>query len=67
MEIHFTRKTDDDALLKQVITGAEDGKIIIDEFILRIPIIEYNAMNTNVLLNEVIRFSQEKIYTFSFR
>ncbi|KAE9522632.1 hypothetical protein AGLY_016967 [Aphis glycines] len=45
MEIIFTRNTDDDALLKKVVIGTEDGKIIIDEFTLRIPIIEYNPIN----------------------
>ncbi|KAE9542938.1 hypothetical protein AGLY_002849 [Aphis glycines] len=45
MEIIFTRNTDDDALLKKVVIGTEDGKIIIDEFSLRIPIIEYNPIN----------------------
>jgi len=57
MEINFTRN---DALIKQVIAGTEDLKIIIDELTLRIPIIEYNAMHKVLLLNKLTRFSQEK-------
>jgi len=67
MEINFRRYTDDDALIKQVIAGTEDGKIIIDEFILRIPIIEYNAMHNILLLNELTKCSQEKKYTLNFK
>ena len=66
MEIIFTRNTDDDALLKKVITGTEDGKIIIEEFTLQIPIIEYGVHKV-LLINELTKLSQEKLYTFIFR
>ncbi|KAE9522244.1 hypothetical protein AGLY_017353 [Aphis glycines] len=45
MEINLTRNTDDDALLKKIVIGTEDGKIIIDELLFKIPIIEYNPIN----------------------
>ena len=67
MEIIFTRNTDDDALLKKVVLGTEDGKIIIDEFTLRIPILEYNPMYKVLLLNDLKTISQEKKYIFYFK
>jgi len=67
MEICFTRNTDDDALVKKVTTGIEDGKVIIDDFLLKIPIVEYNSLHKVLLLNELTKFSQEKKYTFNFK
>ncbi|KAE9522966.1 hypothetical protein AGLY_016597 [Aphis glycines] len=67
MEINLTRNTNDDALLKKIVIGTEDGKIIIDELLLKIPIIEYNPMYKVLLLNELPRISQEKKYTFNFK
>lgn len=67
MEICFTRNTDDDALLKKEITGTADGKIIIDEFTLKIPNIEYHPLEKVLLLNDLTKISQEKNYTFNFK
>ncbi|KAE9524408.1 hypothetical protein AGLY_015129 [Aphis glycines] len=67
MVIIFTRNTHDDALLKKDVIGTADGKIIIDEFTLRIPIIVYNPMYKVLLLNELTTISQEKKYSFYFK
>ncbi|KAF0726810.1 Uncharacterized protein FWK35_00023071 [Aphis craccivora] len=45
MEIHFTRNTDDDALLKKFVIGTENGKIIIDELSLKIQIIKHEVLS----------------------
>lgn len=67
MEINFTRNTDDDALLKKVVIGTEDGKIIIDELLIKIPIIKYEDMYNVLLINELTKLSQEKKYTFNYK
>jgi len=66
IEIIFTRNTDDDALLKIVITRTEDGKIIIEELTLQIPKINYGVYQV-LLINELTKLSQEKLYTFICR
>ncbi|XP_060855360.1 uncharacterized protein LOC132933042 [Metopolophium dirhodum] len=67
MELCFTRNTDDDALLKRVVAGTEDGKIIIDELTIKIPIVECNPLQKVLLLKELTELSQEKKYTFNFK
>ncbi|KAE9521915.1 hypothetical protein AGLY_017722 [Aphis glycines] len=66
MEINFTSNTDDDALLKKVVIGTEDGKCIIDELLIKIPIIKYEGMYNVLLINELTKLSQEKKYTFNY-
>ncbi|KAL4083716.1 hypothetical protein QTP88_029032 [Uroleucon formosanum] len=65
MEICFTRNTDNDALLKKDIAGTADGKIIIDEFTIKTQIIEYNPLQKVLLINELNKISQEKMYTIN--
>ncbi|CAI6349127.1 unnamed protein product [Macrosiphum euphorbiae] len=79
MELCFTRNTDDDALLKReifkengnevrkIVVGLEDGKIIIDEFTIRIPFIEYNPLQKVLFINDLTKISQEKRYTINFK
>lgn len=77
MELCFTRNTDDDALLKReivkengkdvrkTVVGLEDGKIIIDEFIVKFQEIKYNPLHHVLLINDLTKISQEKKYTIN--
>jgi len=79
MELCFTRNTDDDALLKKdvaiengkevrkTVVGTEDGKIIIDEFSIKIPVVRYAALQNVLLVNEITTFSKEIKHTFNFK
>lgn len=76
-EITFTRNNNRDALhrwAKEKDDGTTDettrpgnGKIEIEEFIIRIPIIEYDDISKVQLINELKTFSQNNEYRFIFK
>ncbi|KAF0695108.1 Uncharacterized protein FWK35_00035127 [Aphis craccivora] len=68
MEINFTRNTDDDALLKKVVIGKEDGKIIIDELLIKIQIIKYEDINISgktIKLDETNKYRSSNSSVFA--
>ncbi|KAE9524787.1 hypothetical protein AGLY_014837 [Aphis glycines] len=69
-EISFLRHSDDDALFREQNDKNElpsAGKIIIDEFNIRIPYVVYDDMNKIKLINELTSLSQRNEYMFIFK
>ena len=70
-EIDFLRRTDDDALFRdkndktEVVPGK--GKIVIDEFLIIIPIVTYKDAHTFKLKNELVLLSKRNEYKFRFK
>jgi len=69
-EIIFLRRSDDDALFrdkddKGVMPGV--GKIVIDELLIRIPIVTYDDMNKCKLVNELTLLSKRNEYKLRFK
>ncbi|KAL4083557.1 hypothetical protein QTP88_028873 [Uroleucon formosanum] len=69
-EIIFLRNSDDDALFrdrneKNELAGV--GKVIIDEFNIRIPIVTYDDMSKIKLINELTLLSKRNEYMFRFK
>jgi len=64
-ELTFTRNEDEYALHKE----PDDplGKIIIEEFLLRVPVITYDDITKVELINELKELSIKNHYTFNFR
>lgn len=76
-EITFTRNGDNDALYRWAKkkedgsfdeqTRPHEGKIIIEDFIIRIPIIEYDDISKVQLISELKTLSQQNHYNFIFK
>lgn len=76
-EITFTRNNNHDALYRWASNKADgtldeltrplNGKIEIEEFLLKIPIIEYDDINKVQLINELKTLSQNNQYRFIFK
>jgi len=69
-EIDFLRNSDDDVLFRDkndqgVLAGA--GKVIIDVFNIRIPIVTYDDMSKIKLINELTLLSKRNEYMFRFK
>uniref|UniRef100_A0A1B6KXJ7 Uncharacterized protein n=1 Tax=Graphocephala atropunctata TaxID=36148 RepID=A0A1B6KXJ7_9HEMI len=63
--ISFIRAEDDDAILKTKTGNAtpDDGKITIEEFFIRVPMIEYKTTSKIQLINDITR-SQNIMFSF---
>lgn len=69
-ELNFLRNSDNDALFRDINDKNElagVGKIIIEEFIIRIPYVVYDDMNKIKLINELTSLSNRNEYIFSFK
>jgi len=69
-EIDFLRHSDNDALFRDKnekgdLAGV--GKIVIDEFNIRIPIVTYDDLNKTKLINELTLLSKRNEYMFRFK
>ncbi|CAH1115848.1 unnamed protein product [Psylliodes chrysocephalus] len=64
-ELIFTRNDDHFAIHKEA--ADPRAKIIIEEFLIRVPIITYDDMSKLQLINDLKELSQQNEYLFSFR
>lgn len=71
IEINFIRNSDDDVICRNKNKGNDktpvDGKVIIDDFTIRIPLVEYEEISKIKLLNELEKLSQEDNYRLQFK
>jgi len=69
-EINFLRNSDNDALFRDKNEKGElaaAGKIIIDDFNIRVPVVIYDEMSKIKLINELTLLSKRNEYMFRFK
>lgn len=76
-EINFTRNTDDDALFRWKTVKADGtyddatlphaGKVVISDFYIRVPIMEYEDSRKILLIKSLEEISSKNEYTFNYK
>ncbi len=66
-EIKFTRAEDNDAIFRWTPTGGSEaaaGKVVIESFVLRVPLVEYSPISKIQLIDKLVHLSDKLVYNY---